>query len=846
MLNGFKRLEYIETSGQQYVNTSITPKGNWTIDFSFSQNDGTHISQHGTCWCARGNSATSNTNSTFIIDHNSLRFDYGNFVAGNLYSIIDNSVYNISRVKGKSYVDNTLFQTRTDSTFTAGGPIKFFAAYTSGINNNINFYAEIRFYSCQMYDENGVLIHDFVPALREADSIAGIYDQVDDTFYPSDSGTDFIAGPQSNPITFNITILGDGSVSGASGNVGDSVTLTATADAGNVFAGFFNSHDRLITLDNPYTFTAVEETYTLFAKFVGNTYLTNVIEDYFDVYKMTSTVFDSNAQLVQDNIKLSFPRVISAFNAGEGATYELLASDSIIYGMALYDTSNAPFAGHVYNEMKLSTLSDRNNIINFFPVRPWILPWASDASVYYCVRRKSDGYYFTYHCSSADYGLVEFWDDHHNKLAESGSFLQREYSVPDSAIHWNTLGFVGYESDTFTENTGVVYIGAAGKGNTKRLIIHSDSSGNLITNFNTDSKGIRDWLFHINYSRQRVPNPLDPSQIGGGDGSFEFVFDFTPIEELPERISAVSSGFVALYQIPDTATMQDLSGYLWSSDFFDNIRKFIEKPEDSLISLHILPVELSGTEVNRETMQAAGLKLYEPGHAGDSNYYIEADRVQNQYYIYDLGSIDCPEVWGSQLDYQPYTQAEIYLPYIGLQPLDIDEIAGTTLGLRYAIDLLSGDCMAFIAVDGNLKYQFSGNCRSTIPYSANSKDYLSSAITLASGLGALATGGASLAAAGALMAGGVNLFKKDISHGGGINGTRGFLSLQKAVLYLKRPNQNVPTNYGNYKGYPSNITAKLNTLSGFTVVDKIHLENIPATMEEKTEIETLLKQGVLI
>lgn len=46
-------------------------------------------------------------------------------------------------------------------------------------------------------------------------------------------------------------------------------------------------------------------------------------------------------------------------------------------------------------------------------------------------------------------------------------------------------------------------------------------------------------------------------------------------------------------------------------------------------------------------------------------------------------------------------------------------------------------------------------------------------------------------------------------------------------------------------GYPSYITAKLGDLEGYTEIDSIHLENIGATESELSEIESILKGGVI-
>lgn len=49
-------------------------------------------------------------------------------------------------------------------------------------------------FSLDWYD-NGTIDYDFIPCYRKADSVAGFYEVSTDTFYPSDSGTAFVAGP---------------------------------------------------------------------------------------------------------------------------------------------------------------------------------------------------------------------------------------------------------------------------------------------------------------------------------------------------------------------------------------------------------------------------------------------------------------------------------------------------------------------------------------------------------------------------------------------------------------------------------------------------------------------------
>ena len=56
----------------------------------------------------------------------------------------------------------------------------------------------MRLYSCKIYD-NGTLVRNFVPAKRNSDSVAGLYDTVNSVFYTSASSTAFSAGSIASP-----------------------------------------------------------------------------------------------------------------------------------------------------------------------------------------------------------------------------------------------------------------------------------------------------------------------------------------------------------------------------------------------------------------------------------------------------------------------------------------------------------------------------------------------------------------------------------------------------------------------------------------------------------------------
>ena len=111
-----------------------------------------------------------------------------------------------------------------------------------------------------------------------------------------------------------------------------------------------------------------------------------------------------------------------------------------------------------------------------------------------------------------------------------------------------------------------------------------------------------------------------------------------------------------------------------------------------------------------------------------------------------------------------------------------------------------------------------------------------------------AAGGVAGAAAGGLTSA-VNVISSkhgSIERGSELSPNAGVLGLLTPYIILHRVVQSLPSNFGHFKGYPSNVTRTLGSCSGYTEVEYIHLDGINATEEEKQELLTILKEGIVI
>ena len=111
----------------------------------------------------------------------------------------------------------------------------------------------------------------------------------------------------------------------------------------------------------------------------------------------------------------------------------------------------------------------------------------------------------------------------------------------------------------------------------------------------------------------------------------------------------------------------------------------------------------------------------------------------------------------------------------------------------------------------------------------------------------VATGGASAPMAiPGMAATATNSLKPTVEKSGAMGGMGGMLAVQNPYIILTRPKQAIPAYQNTFTGYPSFITKTLSECSGYTEVESIHLENVPATDGELQEINDLLKSGVII
>ena len=330
-------------------------------------------------------------------------------------------------------------------------------------------------------------------------------------------------------------------------------------------------------------------------------------------------------------------------------------------------------------------------------------------------------------------------------------------------------------------------------------------------------------------------SPGGNTWTGGGNGTFDGETDDIGIPNLP-TLSASSTGFLTLYN-PSASQLRNLANYMWSGLFdLDTYKKIFADPMSCILGLSIVPVNVpSGGSANVMV--------------GNIDTGISMTTASSQYVEVDCGSVSVEEYWGSYLDYDPYTEIQIYLPYVGIHSLKADEVMGKSVTVKYHVDVLSGACIAYVKCGDSVLYSFLGQCASSIPITGSDwTNVINGMINIAGSIGSMvATGGASAPfALGSIASTAVNSMKPSVEKSGSLSGTGGLMGIQIPYLIITRPRQAIPEGQNRFIGYPSFITDFISNFKGYTEITEVHLEGIYATSAELTEIESILKSGVLL
>ena len=347
----------------------------------------------------------------------------------------------------------------------------------------------------------------------------------------------------------------------------------------------------------------------------------------------------------------------------------------------------------------------------------------------------------------------------------------------------------------------------------------------------------------------------------------------SPWPSMPGTPLAFSQGggLVTVYH-PTPAELYAFEQWLWVTYADATIDKIFNNPFDGVITLFEL--YCTPTDVGTQTIKSGFL---------DSGI---SSAVISRYTEIDCGTLGIPEYYGNYLDYSPYSKAHVYLPFIGVVELNVDDIVGHAVNITYRIDEYNGSCIAMITVAkvtevngedveySNTMYQFSGNCAVELPLAGGSQAAIkagmmqanayqnaaniSAGASLVGGIGSLLLGSVGGAISGLGQAasnyayGQANALsnmlsgKSTVQKSGTFGSSHGAMGIKTPFITITRPKQIQVPNYNELYGYPAHKMVYVGDCTGFIRCREVHVVSAAANDEEKTMIENLLKTGVYV
>lgn len=311
--------------------------------------------------------------------------------------------------------------------------------------------------------------------------------------------------------------------------------------------------------------------------------------------------------------------------------------------------------------------------------------------------------------------------------------------------------------------------------------------------------------------------------------------------EIPPLDAVSSAVLTRLYKVTDVK-LDDLGDFLWSASFWDNIKLINNNPIENIVSLIRAPINCNG--------EGSTIKI------GNVDTTISADLIKSVP-LQHIGTYNLQGMYHSFLDYPPYTNISVFLPFIGFYSLDTALYMGKTIDLYYAYDLVHGAVKALMYANGVYVQSFDGAGGIEVALTASNaaqraSQILQSALSLApTVLEAAATKSPSAianAANGAYEVSLNGIFAPYHSQRTGAYSAQcGEYETRTAYFVIDYPSAYYPANYAHNYGYPLNQCKTLGSVHGFTICGgNIDMTGYGCTETEKDMIQQMLQEGVYL
>lgn len=185
----YQEIEYIESTGTQYINTRFYPDANTNAKYKICVNEyktwGPHLLSSKNFFFPF---FRNNDNALIAIRGTDTKLIINNITFSNNQTYEYESFWNNDVLLNGTKVGELASDKERDTT-----PL-YIGAY-GGEPNSSTYSLVGKIYYCQIYNEN-IINRDFIPCYRISDGEIGLYDTVNDEFYTNSGSGTFIKGPE--------------------------------------------------------------------------------------------------------------------------------------------------------------------------------------------------------------------------------------------------------------------------------------------------------------------------------------------------------------------------------------------------------------------------------------------------------------------------------------------------------------------------------------------------------------------------------------------------------------------------------------------------------------------------
>lgn len=585
----------------------------------------------------------------------------------------------------------------------------------------------------------------------------------------------------------------------------------------------------------------------------------------------------NNYYLLGNNVNKTIQqRAINIYVRGEsnGARYKNDSMDYINFDPTMYSTENAEYSmggsgtnGHVYTTGHTVGLSNsdycvpivgRFNHTNFNQSLDLTLKNDKTTPLYIGAGYSTSIYY--------DYYVAH----PNNKIYKSTNFFNKysaEYYNNKDKSWW--FGFADYRQFAYANQ---LYSGGTAYQSTfETLDDYTLFDGDpLFLNIHTthDIEKARKYLNDgtipddDTYIDSDDGNPPIPKDSGGDSDDMDGMSNTSHTDA-----QSILNSPTNHYYIIDSKGLQHFTNWFWndiltniSNDYttlgdyaFNLLTNAYGDLNKYIVSLRKLSVDIDKFFKRSTSNEIIQLGRYELAYHCDTILKDVNDMPQLAEYRVPMrhaNSSNSPMI-GNFLDYPPYTSVSLYIPYIGIVPIDGNMVVGRTIRIFGAVDVIAGTIHYNVYVqtpkkEWSLIGSYEGKCGVDIPLALDNS--MQNSTNILKGVADVTTGMCTKSMPNLLSIGN-GIFSEPINNLGANTTNTTYFNPNKCALIMQSAIGTVPNNFGKTIGHLYCKSEVLGSLKGYTVCSNVRIDefvDLIPTRQEVDEIYSLLETGVII